>query len=176
MTVTSSPVLTDIYTAVRAFILTIVPTGTEVLQGIDNRVPQPAGPFVLMQVLYQLRLATNEDTYDDPFPTPGGTQNAKASMRLDMQLDFYGLDSLQWATETQTLWRDEVGCDALAPNCQPLYAEDPRMIPLVTGEEQYLQRWSLTAALQYNPVTVTAQEFADTLDVTLIDVDKEYPP
>lgn len=176
MTVASSPVLTDLYTDVRAFLLTIVPTGTEVIQGIDNRVPMPPGPFVLMQALYQIRLATNEDTYDDPFPSDGGAQNAKASMRVDLQLDFYGVDSLQWATEAQTLWRDEVGCTALAPNCQPLYAEDPRMIPLVTGEEQYLQRWSLTATLQYNPVTVTAQEFADTLEVTVINVDEAYPP
>lgn len=176
MTITVSPVQTDIYTAVRAFLLTIVPAGTGVVQGIVNRVPLPPAGVVVMTIITQNRIATNEDDYTDPFPTPGGTQQSKASQRVEMQLDFYGGDSQAWATMVETLWRDEVGCVALAPTVQPLYADDPRQLPLITGEEQYLQRWMLKAAMQYNPVTVTVQDFAGTLEATLINVDEAYPP
>lgn len=176
MSVTVTPVQADLFTTLRTFLLTLVPAGVEVVKGQENRVAMPLGPFILMTPLYQIRLATNEDDYDDPFPADGGTQSAKVSMRVDIQLDFYGPDSQAWATIVSTLWRDFVGCDGLAPTCQPLYADDPRQLALVTGEEQYEQRWSLTATLQYNPVTVTVQDFADTLDVTLIDVDVVYPP
>lgn len=176
MTTTVSPVQSDLFTAIRAFLLSIVPAGTPVVQGRNNRVPMPTVPYVLMTPVFQIRLTTNQDTYTDTFPTPGGTQEAEAAMRVDVQLDFYGPDSQAWATMTQTLWRDQVGCDALAPTCAPLYAEDPRMLPLVTGEEQFLERWMLTASLEYDPVTVTAQEFADTLEAELINVDERYPP
>lgn len=172
MTVTVSPLQVDLFTAVRAFIRTIVPAGTEVVQGIDNRVPMPKGDFVLMTLLTQPRLTTNQDSY----PNTWITQEARASMQCDIQLDFWGADSQAWATMVETLWRDSVGCAALAPTCQPLYAENPRMLPLVSGEEQYVQRWMLKASLQYNPVTVTSQDFADTLDVSLINVDEAYPP
>lgn len=175
MTTSVSPVQSDIFTVIRAFLLTIVPAGTPVVQGRDNRVPMPKDPYVLMTPVFQIRLTTNQDEYDDPFPT-AGTKSAEAAMRFDVQLDFYGPDSQAWATMTQTLWRDSVGCDALASTCAPLYAEDPRMIPLTTGEDQFLERWMLTASLEYDPVTVTVQEFADTLDVVLINVDERYPP
>lgn len=52
--------------ALRAFLLAILPTGTEVVQGQDNRVPEPSeGDFVVMTPLRRDRLATNTDTYND---------------------------------------------------------------------------------------------------------------
>jgi hypothetical protein len=74
------------------------------------------------------------------------------------------------------LWRDEYGCNMLNPEASPLYTDDARMVPLVTGEEQYLERYVLTAVLQTNPVTTVSQQFADTANVGLINVDSTYPP
>lgn len=176
MSFTVSPVKGDLFTALRTFLLTVVPAGTEVIQGIENRVAMPVGPYVLMTLTYQQRLATNEDSYGDPYPTPGGTKSMDMSARVDIQLDCFGPDSLATATMLQTVLRDETGCTALAPTLQPLYTDDPRMIPLTTGEEQYLERWMLMGVFQYNPVTVTSQDFAGTLAVALIDVDETYPP
>jgi hypothetical protein len=47
---------------------------------------------------------------------------------------------------------------------------------LVNGEEQYEERWIVGANLQYNPVVSTPQQFADTLEATLINVDEAFPP
>lgn len=166
--------LANLYTALGAFLVSILPTGTEVVQGLGNRVPAPPGPYVAMTAILQPRLATNVVTYDESDPNPTALAHQQ-STRVDVQLDCYGPDAGAWAVMVSTLLRDEYACLALAPNCQPLYADDPRQMPFETGEAQYLSRWTLTAALQYNPVTTTAQDFADTLSVTLVDVDVEYP-
>ena len=72
-----------------------------------------------------------------------------------------------------TLLRDTYGCDFLRPHLvQPLYTGDPRQLPLVTGEQQYLQRWMLGATLQFNPTVSTSQQFADIVDVTLVEIDQ----
>jgi hypothetical protein len=173
---TITPVPTDVLTAVRAFLLAILPAGTPVIQGIQNRVAMPVSGFVLMTPLYQMRLATNVDSYDDTYPSSGASFSAEQDTRIDIQLDFYGPLSGAWAAMISTLWRDEYGVTALAPNCAPLYIDDARMMPLTDDEQQYLQRWMSVAVAQYNPVVTLPQQFAGAAEATLIDVDVVYPP
>lgn len=52
---------TDVYTAVRAFLLGILPADVEVVRGQQNRVPEPtAENFVTMIELGRMRLSTQE--------------------------------------------------------------------------------------------------------------------
>lgn len=183
MSLTTTPDLTAVYTKLRALVLAVVESGVEVIQGLGNREPwPPASPgFVVMTAIAQVRLRTNVDTYDDPTQPPGppftvGTRSMEQGTQLTVQLDCYGVNSGVWAAQLSTVLRDPYGVDALAPDCAPLYAEDPRMAPLVDDEKQYAQRWIVGAVLQWNPATVTPQEFADTLDVTLVEIDERYPP
>jgi hypothetical protein len=94
---------------------------------------------------------------------------------VHVQFDFYaaGSDANQqvvgsWAAAVSTLWRDEFGCAALAPDAAPLFIDDARGIPLISGEDQYVGRFTSTAVLQYNPVTSVPQEFADEAIVSLV--------
>jgi hypothetical protein len=53
-------------TALRSFLLGVLPSGTEVVRGQDNLVAEPIGPdFVVMTPLMMPRLGTNEVTYRD---------------------------------------------------------------------------------------------------------------
>lgn len=146
-----------------------------VVQGYPNRVAMPVGPFVNMTAISMKRLRTNVDTIPDgSFPTE---VSAEQGTQIDVQIDCYGPAAGDWATILTTLLRDNVACVALAPNCQPLYADDPIRSPLVNAEEQYEDRWIVTARIQYNPATVTIQQYADTLGpVGIIDVEVSYPP
>lgn len=176
---TVSPTLPDVYTALCSFIQSIVGTDVELAQGLGNRVSMPQGPFIAVTAVSQSRLQTNIDTDFDGFysdPQTPGTTSSDASMQLDIQIDCYGPNSHDWATMISTLMRDPYGCTALAPVCQPLYADDATMIPLITAEDQYLERWMLNAAIAYDPVTVTAQSFFATLDAVAILVDARFPP
>lgn len=168
-----------VYTALRSLIIAVLaPATPPVVKGLGNRVSMPDGPSVYMTALFRTRLATNIESYTDTFPdpTPAEERHIELKTRFDIQLDVYGPDSGDWATILETVLRDPIACTALAPVCQPLYCDDARMIPLTTGEQQYLERWSLTATLQYNPTLSTPQDFAGAAEVALINVDVEYPP
>lgn len=68
MTITVTPNQADIQSALRTFLLTLLPAGTEVVEGQDNRVPEPNSPnFVVMTTIRRPRLATNLDSYVDNF-------------------------------------------------------------------------------------------------------------
>lgn len=63
---TVAPTQTDILTALRAFLVSILPPGVVVQQGQANRVAEPSAPdFVLMTPMLRRRLGTNVDTYGD---------------------------------------------------------------------------------------------------------------
>lgn len=55
-----------IITALRAFLLTLVASGTEVIQSQANRVPSPAGPnWITITPVMRGRLSTNVDAYSE---------------------------------------------------------------------------------------------------------------
>lgn len=166
--------LTDVYAALGAFIASMLGLAAgQVIQGFPNRTAMPVGPFVAMTGILKKRLRTNVDNFagtSQVAPAPGPV-TAEQGQQIDVQLDCYGPASSDWADILTTLLRDNVGCLALAPKCQPLYADDPIRAPLTNAEAQYEDRWIVTARIQYNPVTTTAQEYATVLGpVDIIDV------
>lgn len=166
--------LADVYTALGNFIVAQLGLAAgQVIQGYPNRTSMPVGPFVTMSAVLKKRLRTNVDNFagtSSPAPAPGPV-TAEQGMQVDVQLDCYGPASSDWSDILTTLLRDNVGCLALAPKCQPLYADDPIRGPLTNSEAQYEDRWIVTARIQYNPVTTTAQTYATVLGpVDIIDV------
>jgi len=175
MSVTSAPVLNDVYTAMAAFLSGALGlASTQIIQGLGNRAAMPLPGFIAMTAIDQKRLMTTVDSY--AFIASPTTMSYEQDVELTMQIDFYGPLSGDWSAQISTLFRDEYGVDALGPNCAPLYADHARMIPLTNAENQYEQRWSLDCAIQYNPVVTAPQQFANTLTAELISVDQAYPP
>lgn len=168
----TTPELDALAIKVRAFLLTIAEDGIEVIQGPVNRAAQPKGTHCMFTFLFQRRLRTNVSTYEDG--APAGLRNIEQGTELHMQLDYYAASDSDMqpigklAVAVSTLWRDEYGVDALAPEASPLFIDDARGAPLALGEEQYVGRWISTGVLQYNPVTSVPQEFADEADVTVV--------
>lgn len=172
-----TPTLDDVYAKLGTFIESVVPVGVPVIQlPVDRASMPPAEPgFVGMRAMLQSRIMTNLDRWNPADVAPIEIAIEQA-VRLTVQLDCYGALSGDWAVMLSTVLRDEYGCIALAPILAPLYTDDPKFAPLIDGEEQYERRWIVPAVLQYNPVVTTPQEFADTAEVALINVDVEYPP
>ena len=180
-----SPTQDALYRLFKALVVTA--TGLDpalVIQGQPNRAAMPpAAPgFAMMQATLTKRLRTNQDTWD---LTPNANPTSLATeqgTQIRMQLDLYGAAAGDWAVIMCTLLRSEYACTALAgddpanPVVVPLYAGDEFQAPLDDSEQQYESRWTLEAILQYNPVTTVPAQFADTLTVTLINVDETYPP
>jgi hypothetical protein len=170
---------TDVFTALRSFLIGILPTGVEVVKSQNNGVAEPVGAdFVVMNAITMPRLSTNVDTFTDP-GTGIGTRNSEVSMAMHVQLDVHGPNSADNTAIIATLFRDDYGCIALASvnsQIQPLYCEEPKQMPFINGENQFEQRWIIDAAIQYNPITQTPQDFADSVTVNTTSVQAAYPP
>ena len=161
----------DLFTALRAFLILVLPVGTEVVQTQDNGVPMPQGPFVAMNQVGARRLATNVHTY-----ASDQTMGVETDTQYTIQVDFYGPNSGDWALTFQTLFRDEYAVQNFPAGIAPLYADDPVQLPLINGEAQWEQRWRSAAVMQINPVVTVPQQSATALGVGLVEVDKTFPP
>jgi hypothetical protein len=134
-----------------------------------NRNAIPVGGFISMTPSAQVRLSTNKTVYPPNSSGPGGvvvpTDFASTmNTRVDVQLDCYGPPSGDWAQILCNLLRSAYACDWFAANVgfdiTPLYADDPHQMPLVDGEQQYEERWTMNCALQSNPTVTLPQQYA----------------
>lgn len=162
---------TQLFTALRGVLLELV--DCEVLRGPINRAAMPKGDFIVMLPADQTALSTNVTTY------AATTKSVVRSTQWSAQLDCYGKLSGDRAQVIATMLRDDWACErfaALDPDVQPLYATDAKQLPLVTGEQQYEQRWMLEVRLAYKPAVTVQQESAIALEIGLIDVDERHKP
>lgn len=165
MSATVTPTHSTVFTAVRAFILSIIP-GYPVIQGRANYV-EPIREGVVITPIFQNRLSTNVHAYHDPGAdadpvTNPGTETTTQSVQLSIQVDCYGDLAATWAAIIATLWRDEIACEAMGANVQPIDADDPQSLDFISPDDQaYVPRWMTTARVQYNPAIVTPMTFFD---------------
>jgi hypothetical protein len=158
----------QIQTALRSFLLSVLPTGWEIIQGQDNRVVEPQiADFVVMTIIGRRRLETNGYAYSPPPSNSlaAGTETITQAFEVTFQLDFHSAnvgDSSDAAVMVSTLFRDDVAVQAFAASgypIAPLYADDPKQIPFLNSEQQYETRWTLDAVLQVNAGVVWSQQF-----------------
>lgn len=240
MTLSLAPTESDSFTALRSFLLAILPDGIEVVQAQDNRVPEPMpSDFVLMTPTRRDRIETNVDTFTDRafigsiagnqmtitavkigklspgnqvtgagvLPstkvlsgpsdgglgvytvTPGAQTVASTILqagggqymqptKLTIQLDVHGPNSADNAQIISTMFRDDYAVsffEELGPDPVPLYADDPKQLMFSNAEQQIENRWVIEAFLQTNQIVTAPQQFADNVEIGLIEVDTTYP-
>lgn len=166
--------------ALGQFLVAVLPTGTDIVAGQDNRVASPqAANYAVMTPIGRARLATNLTTYTDGFPSDPMTRQDTQATQVTVQVDTFGPLSADNAHLIQTLLRSDWACDQFATygfDVTPLYTSEPRQMPFTDESRQVQQRWSIDCYLQCNPVVTVSQEFADQLAVGVISVDVQYPP
>lgn len=163
-----TPTITEeqVYAALGAFLVTV--TAADVVRGQVNRVPMPQGPnWIVMQAGRRSQMSTTVRDYD----VPGGKQNMTLSTALHFQLDVYGPLSANNAQAIVATFRSLWGADQFkASGLSPLYCEDPAQMPLLAGEQQWIQRWTIGCALHGNIAVSVTQQFADTLITGLTEI------
>lgn len=159
---------TQVFTALRSFLLGIFPSGVEIVQGLDNQVSMPAPPCIIMTPLFKQRLAANTATYTDSGAEHplDGTKNSLMPTQYTIQVDFYGELSGDQAETVATVFRDDYAVAAFPEAIKPLYCSDPKRLDFTNDQAQYEKRWEIDVEIQYNPTTKTPMQFADDLDVT----------
>ena len=169
--------LTDVntFTALRGFLLAVLPTGIEVIKGLDNRTPEPAGPdFVTMTPLMRERLGTNTVSY-----ALDSTRSDLAPTQVTVQLDVHGPNSADNAQIITTMFRSEWAVDQFVTSgfdISPLYTSDPRQLVFENAEQQIEVRYSIDVVMQANVITTVSQQFANALNIGLVDIDATFHP
>lgn len=172
---TVTPGQLAIYAALSPFIQGVTGLPNDcVIQGIQNRasLPLAAPGFVMMQAITRDRLRTN--IVVPQTANPPALLSYEQGLEMRVQLDCYGPSSGDWADMLTTLLRSDYGVQQLKPNVTPLYADSARLIPLDDTEMQYEERWSIDGHFQYNPVTTVPQDYADVINITLINVQEAF--
>ncbi len=160
---TTSITIDEVIDALKAFLVPFC-TGMEIVRGQVNRVPSPLGGYVVLTegTLIDLQVPSSIVDKITEEATLHGPQE------IAIQIDFYGASSGQLCSAVKQALRSSYGFDKFPENIKPLYTDAGRQIPLVTGEEEYETRWTLTAALQYNPVVTVPQQTATALELESI--------
>lgn len=159
-----SIVIDTVITKLGAFLQPFVGS-LPIIRGQQNRVSMPKGPFVELMEVLTVPLGTPEVCND----LANSQINVSTSMRIDIQVDFYGPSAGDQCNSVVTIYRSEYSSAQFPSNIQPLYCSDGHQMALVTGEEQYESRWTLTATLEYNPVISLPQQSANTLKMNIFE-------
>lgn len=167
-----------LYTDISNYIIGIIPeaAGTQVTGGWKDRQivksaqNQTALPFnaIVMSFLMDNDLDYGVVSYD-PENGKAAVQN---SVKVRLQLSFYGKHAEKRSRMVDTLWRTLYGADNLKL-CKPLYVQSRERHPYINESNQYEDRYILDLALQYNPQVTYAQDFTESAEVELIPVIQE---
>lgn len=131
--------------------------GAQIVRAQANRVSMPDEPCVVLTELLEVDLSVPAQSYDpinDLAIVVGPT-------RIDVQIDFYSPLAGDFCKSIKSVLRSPWGFEQFPVYVKPLYTSDGIQAPLITGEQQYESRWTLTVSLQYNPTVSVPQEFAD---------------
>lgn len=171
MSAMPSITIDNVIAALADFMEPLMPAGTQIVRAQVNRVAMPEPPCIVLTEMGQYDLSTTRNTYD--INTGADFQR---STRIDVQIDFYGVQAGEMCSTAKTLLHSSYGPDNFPDNIKPLYCSDGIQSPLITGEEQYEARWTITASMQYNPiVNVAAEQFDSVGETSVIAADLLYP-
>lgn len=128
----------------------------KIVRGQANNVPAPLPPSVVLTPLMLNQYTTTRTKLDGV----ANTMSYLMPKRLDVQMDFYGLQGGDMANTVATIFRSGALTGKFPEGVTTLYCSDARQFPLTTGEKQYEDRWSATLSLQYNePVNLPQDSF-----------------
>jgi len=156
----TSVIIDEVIDALGDFIDLFV-DGAEIVRAQVNRVPMPLDNCVVLTELFGVSLSRPYQDFTE------GQIDITDHTRVDMQVDFYGSSSADFCKAVQAAFRTSYAYNKFPDNIKPLYTSDGIQSPLVSGEQQWVSRWTLTVSLQYNPVVTIPQESATVLESDL---------
>lgn len=178
-----APALTEeaVFTGLRAWLGQLLPIDpSNIQQGLVDEVSGPGAapqtPAIVMTTVQLAKLARAQTTY--AWDGTNGSETRTQPQDFQIQLDIYGMASLDYASAIKVLWEEEPGIDLarqLIPGCSPLWAEAPRLAPVVTGEQAAERRRVMTLHLQVPQAFTLPQSFPASLVSAIIPVEAVYP-
>jgi hypothetical protein len=146
--------------------------GAEIIRTPVNLAAMPKGGFIAMtpKSFNDLSTPINKNTAFNQYIT--------RPAQLVVQLDFYGSSSMDNANIVNASLRDNFAADfftASGIDLQTLYCGDAIQLPIVSGESQYIERWSMACNLQMNPMIERITQSANSLNINVLNAETFKP-
>lgn len=158
----------QVTTQLRAYLLTVLPNGTEIVLGQANLVSAPLGTFIVMTIIGRERLYTNDWSYGET------TRIVNTPTRITVQVSAFGSGAGDLIQSVFGLWRDFYTTDFFAGTGLPITALDcsePRQVPFITAERQYADHWNVDLRMQANVAVTLPQQLADSIKADAVSVE-----
>ena len=166
MALTISLTTDKVYDAVHGFLTSVLGLdANNVVRAYQDNVPTPFPyPFIYMSLRQNARNSTNMNGYE----TLASRNALKWSAILDIQLDFYGQDSMDQAQVVKGLFRDGYGVDFFeASGLVPLYADEPVMSASEDEKGNFMVRNTMILHFNIHPSVVIPQDFFGNAEIVV---------
>lgn len=144
-------------------------------QAQANRAPMPDGEFCILTPLRFIRKSTTESTRGDTGDNTTSTMSYKEVRQADIQVDIYGDGAGNRANILETVFRSKYAWEtikAIDSRLAPLYSSDAIQAPMTNAESQWQERYTITLSLQADITVTLPQDYFDSIEFTLQQVDK----
>jgi hypothetical protein len=160
MTTPTPSITTDqIITQLATFLQQFAP-GADIVRAAINRASLPTDPCMVLNEISSEAIETPTATYD----YINGNVIFEEPAMVGIQVDIYGEYSADVSKAIHTTFKTIWAVDQFAGTyITPLYSDTPKRVPLVTGEQQYLDRWMLVAYLQVDATITVGQGYFNTV-------------
>ena len=148
-------------------------TTFKIIRGQQNRAPMPKDNFILLTELFSTDLSKTNTEHN------GTTQQDVISnhVELQVQIDIFSVNAGDVCRSIQNGLLSSYGYANFPAWLKPIWTDNGVQSPFISGEQQWVSRWMLTAAFMYQPTITVTQQSATALAVDqLIAADVIYTP
>lgn len=135
-----------------------------IVRGQVNNVPAPLPPSIVITEVLMPQFTTTRTSIN----SAGDHISYLMPKRLDLQIDCYGNRAGEMANIAATMLRSLAATEFFPDGIEPLYCSDAFQSPLITGEKQYENRFTLTFSVQYNEAVTLPTETFNTVGETSV--------
>ena len=143
-----------------------------ILCGYNNKVPLPSdNNYIIFTVLNPVRYGTPRVEYGHN-QALSGSFTSKQTFRVIVQIDFYGQFAFDRANDIINISITEVLCNFLKQyNIQPIATDNAKNLTGVSGEKEYVERWSVDFELDYCDAVSGNQGWFDTAELNIFETE-----
>ena len=138
-----------------------------ILAGYNNHVVLPKdNDYIIFTILNPIR-------YGTPRVVTNLTGNTSyQTYRMTIQIDFYGDLSFDRANDIINVSRTEFLCQFLKPyGLQPIACDEAQNLTGVSGENEYVERWTVRMEIDYCDAVSDSQDWFNTAELNIFETE-----
>ena len=140
----------------------------------NNRVPLPTdNNYIIFTLLNPFRYGTPHETMGrQTVQVPNPKWHSKQYYRLTVQIDFYGDFAFDRANDIINISRTEHLCDFLRKyGFLPIACDDAKNLTGISGEKEYVERWSVDLEIDYCDAVSDNQDWFNTAELNIFETE-----